>query len=298
MADSLSNWLALREPADTDARSQRLTNEVVDAIGRHDPLSILDLGTGTGSNIRYLAVRLPAPQRWLIVDRDPVLLAEAQAQMSSWGASRGYHVTTRRDELVIRGNGMDCGIEARCQDLGRLEDQEIFAGRHLVTASALLDLVSVRWLQDLAVRCRDVGAVVLFALTYDGRSHCTPEEPEDDEILELLNRHQRASDKGFGPAAGPDAVEHVSRAFTAVGYRVRREATDWLLTSDKLEFQTALIEGWARAALEIAPDRAGKVASWLSRRLGHVEAGRSVLTVCHEDVAAWLPSAVSHESRA
>src|SRR5262245_15217774 len=110
MADSLSNWLALRETADTDARSQRLTNDVVIAIGRQDPLSILDLGTGTGSNIRYLAGRLPAPQRWLIVDRDPVLLAEAQTRMSSWGASRGYDVTSRQDELMLRGNGMDCGI--------------------------------------------------------------------------------------------------------------------------------------------------------------------------------------------
>lgn len=298
MADSLLNWLAMREPADTNARSQRLTNEVIAAIGRHDPLSILDLGTGTASNVRYLAGRLPGPQRWLIVDRDPDLLSEARAQMSSWGAIRGYDVSARGDELVIRGKGMDCRIETNCQDLGRLEDSGIFAGRHLVTASALLDLVSEMWLQHLAARCRDAGAVVLFALTYDGRSHCTPEEPEDDEIRELLNRHQRASDKGFGPAAGPEAVEHVSGAFAAVGYRVRREATDWLLTSDKQEFQTALIEGWARAALEIAPDRAGKVASWLSRRLGHVEAGRSVLTVCHEDVAAWLPSAVSHESRA
>jgi hypothetical protein len=299
MADSLLNWLALREPADTDARSQRLTNEVVAAIGRHDPLGILDLGTGTASNVRYLAGRLfPLPQRWLIVDRDPVLLAEARAQMSSWGATRGYDVTTRGDELVIRGKGMDCRIETLCQDLGRLEDPGIFAGRHLVTASALLDLVSAMWLEYLAARCRAVGAVVLFALTYDGRSHCSPEEPEDDEIRELLNRHQRGSDKGFGPAAGPDAVEHVSRAFAADGYRVRREATNWLLPWDKREFQTELIEGWARAALEIAPDQAGKIASWLARRLGHVEAGRSLLTVCHEDIAAWLPSAASHESRA
>jgi hypothetical protein len=298
MADSLLNWLALRERADTDARSQRLTNEALAAIGRHDPLSILDLGTGTASNVRYLAGRLPARQRWLIVDRDPVLLAEARAQMSSWGGIRGYDVSARGDELVIRGKGMDCRIETSCQDLGRLEDPGIFTGRHLVTASALLDLVSEMWLQHLAALCRNVGAVVLFALTYDGQSHCSPEEPEDDEIRELLNRHQRASDEGFGPAAGPEAVEHVSRAFAAVGYRVRREATNWLLPSDKREFQTELIEGWARAAIEIAPDRAGKVASWLSRRLGHVEAGRSVLTVCHEDVAAWLPSAVSHDSLA
>src|SRR4030095_8806326 len=227
MADSLLNFLALREPADTDARSQRLTNEAVAAIGRHEPLSILDLGTGTASNVRYLAGRLPVPQRWLIVDRDPDLLAEARAQMSSWGASRGYDVSARGDELVIRGKGMDCRIEASCQDFGRLEDPGVFAGRHLVTASALLDLVSERWLQHLAARCRDVGTVVLFALTYDGRSHCSPEEPEDNEIRELLNRHQRASDWGFGPAAGPEAVERVSRAFTAVGYRVRREATNW-----------------------------------------------------------------------
>jgi hypothetical protein len=298
MADSLANWLALREPSDTAARSQQLTNEVAAALSRHDPLSILDLGTGTASNVRYLASRLPAPQSWLIVDRDPVLLAEARVQMSSWGASRGYDVTTRGSELVIRGNGLDCRIETRCQDLGRLDDPEIFAGRHLVTASALLDLVSEKWLQHLAASCRGAGAVALFALTYDGRSHCSPEEPEDDEIRELLNRHQRASDKGFGPAAGPEAVEHVSRSFAAVGYRVRREASNWLLPSDNREFQTELIEGWAQAALEIAPEQAGMVAPWLTRRLGHVEAGRSVLSVYHEDIAAWLPSAVSHDSRA
>src|SRR5262245_48456195 len=179
MADSLLNWLALREPADTDARSQRLTNEAVAAIGRHDPLSILELGTGTASNVRYLAGRLPMPQRWLIVDRDSGLLAEARAQMSSWGASRGYDVSARGDELTILGKGMDCRIETRCQDLGRLEEAGIFAGRHLVTASALLDLVSEKWLQHLAARCRAAGAVVLFALTYDGQSHCSPEEPED-----------------------------------------------------------------------------------------------------------------------
>ena len=86
MADSLSNWLALREPADVVARSALLTHEIVDALGRHHPLSVLDLGAGTGSNVRYLAGRLPAPQRWLLVDRDP-------------GASRGH---ARADVFVGR----------------------------------------------------------------------------------------------------------------------------------------------------------------------------------------------------
>ena len=32
------------------------------------------------------------------------------------------------------------------------------------------------------------------------------------------------------------------------------------------------------------------VNSWLARRLAHVDAGRSHVTVGHEDLAAWLPS--------
>src|ERR1700676_2341825 len=154
MADSLLNWLALREPADVAARSTTLTRAIVDALGRHDQVSVLDLGSGTGSSVRYLAGQLLTPQRWLLVDRDPALLAEVRARTSSWGAVRGYHVTTDRDALMIRGRQVDCCIETRRFDLGRLTDPQIFSGRHLVTAFALLDLVSEAWLGALASHCR------------------------------------------------------------------------------------------------------------------------------------------------
>jgi hypothetical protein len=62
----------------------------------------------------------------------------------------------------------------------------IFHGRQLVTASALLDLVSEPWLQALAVRCREHASAVLFALNYDGRIQCWPEEPGDEQVRELV----------------------------------------------------------------------------------------------------------------
>ena len=279
MADTLTNWLALREPADAASRSVALTQDVADVLDRHHPVSILDLGAGTGSNVRYLASRLPVPQRWLLVDRDPVLLADVPDRMSSWAALHGHEVATHGDGLVIRGQHVDGCIETRCLDLGALEDPGIFSGRHLVTASALLDLVSETWLRTLAWRCRNASAAVLFALTYNGRSRCSPREPEDDAIRELLNRHQRASDKGFGPAAGPSAVGCVARSFAAVGYDVRREASDWTLSPDMRELQRQLIEGWAEAALEISPAQAAIIGNWLDRRIAHVEAGHSLLTV-------------------
>ena len=290
MADSFSTWLALREPADVAARSADVTRAIVDVLGRHSHLNILDLGSGTGSNVRYLAGYLPAPQRWLLVDRDPTLLAEAPARTCTWGAARGYEVTTDNDVFVIRGRQMDCSVETRCLDLGGLADGQIFSGRHLVTASALLDLVSEAWLRSLAWQCRESGAAVLFALTYNGGSRCAPEEPEDEAIRELMNRHQRDRDIGFGPAAGPEATECAARSFAAVGYHVRREASHWVLPPDVRELQRQLIEGWAEAAMEIAPDQAAMVRSWLARRLAHVEANRSRVIVYHEDLAAWLPS--------
>ena len=79
-ADSLSRWLALREPADILARSAALTKAIVARLPPERPLRILDLGSGTGANVRYLSSRLPVPQQWLVVDRDADLLAEVSGQ--------------------------------------------------------------------------------------------------------------------------------------------------------------------------------------------------------------------------
>jgi SAM-dependent methyltransferase len=265
VSESLSPWLALREAADHAARSRTLTRTLADALPRGRALRVLDLAAGTGSNLRYLAPLLPVPQEWLLTDIDRELLGEAASRSSSLDG-----VT----------------VETRQMNLGLLDDAEMFAGRDLVTASALLDLVSESWLQRLAQACRAAGANALFALTYDGRSSCAPVEPEDELVRELMNRHQRQNDKGFGRAAGPDATEAAERAFTAHGYRVRRDRTDWLVPAAAREFQRQLFAGWADAARRMAPDRAPALDAWLARRLGHVDAGRSTVIVGHEDLIA------------
>ncbi|HEX7140076.1 MAG TPA: class I SAM-dependent methyltransferase [Vicinamibacterales bacterium] len=255
---NLADWLALREAADHAARSETLTRALASSLPAARPLRILDLGTGTGSNIRFLASRLPAPQAWTATDRDPSLLARVPA-----------------------------GVETRCMELGSLDDQTLFGGIHLVTASALLDLVSPEWIAQLAERCRLAGASVLFALNYNGWSACTPSDPDDGFVLKHFNRHQRANDKGFGCAAGPEANAVTARSFAERGYEVRTERSDWSLTPELDRLQTSLIEGWAHATSEIVPDETGRLNAWLERRLLHVRLGRSRIMVGHEDVAAW-----------
>lgn len=267
MDEILSRWLGLREAADTRARSERLTHAIAVALPTSRPIHVLDLATGTGSNIRYLSPRLPSPQRWLAVDRSADLLAELRRTTA----------------------GLECEIETRQVDLGALADDTIFAGRHLVTASALLDLVSARWLDVLASHCRTVRASALFTITYNGRSSCDPAEPEDDMVGDLFNQHQHR-DKGLGgPAAGPDAVEAAERSFVRAGYRVDRERSDWVLGPAEPDLQRTLIDGWAEAATEVDPGRASEIAAWRARRLAHVDGDRSRLIVGHDDLAAWPP---------
>ena len=287
MDDALSRWLCLREPADFAARSVPLTRAIAERMLPHAPISVLDLATGTGSNIRYLAEHLPGRQRWLALDRSAALLAELSRRMSSWRAECTYETQTREGRCIIRSAHIECDVETRQTDLGTLSDHGIFAGRHLVTASALLDLVSESWVRALAAHCRLEGALALFTITYNGHFVCTPAEDEDDMVRGLMNLHQKR-DKGLGgPAAGPDAAACAERCFVEVGYCVRREPSDWKLDATESDLQTLLIDGLAEAATEMAPERAPTIEGWRTRRLAHVTARRSRIVVGHDDLTAW-----------
>lgn len=292
MDDFNADWLALREPADCAARSSRLADAIAGALAREAVVSALDLATGTGSNVRYLAERLPARQDWLLVDRDPMLLAHVPELMREWANLRGYDSNVDDHRLLLRGDRLMCGLQTRQMDLSAIDDAAIFTGRTLVTASALLDLVSERWLHALAARCRENGSAALFALIYDGRIRCFPEEAEDEMIQQMVNRHQQ-TDKGFGVAAGPDAAPQAGRCFAGAGYHVQCESSDWVLSPHAGELQRRLIDGWAHAAAEIAPAQSASIRSWQSRRLAHVAQNRSRLVVGHQDLAAWLPGNIA-----
>jgi hypothetical protein len=267
VGDFSADWLALREPADHRSRSARLAREIAGRLLGRPALRVVDLGAGTGSNLRYLARYLPPIQHWRMIDRDRALLARVRKPMS-WGIVASVHLQPR--------------------DLADLDaNRDVFERASLVTASALLDLVSRQWLNALADRCRRVNLAALFALTYDGRILCTPDDRDDEVVCALVNQHQR-TDKGFGAALGPDAAGAAEQAFSTRGFVVERERTDWMLDHHDAELQRQLIDGWAGAAADVSPRDRAVIEAWRRRRLGHIEDATSTLVVGHEDLAAWL----------
>lgn len=254
-------WLDLRAAADRTARDPELLTAAAAFAGEQpDPL-IVDLGAGTGANIGTLAGYV-GQGRWRLVDADGDLLAIARKRFAAPGVEFVQHDLAAPALLPV-------------------------AGARLVTASALLDLVSADWMERLAREVAAAGAGFYAALSFDGRMSWQPAHRDDGRVAAAFLRHQRG-DKGFGPALGPDAHEHARRVFATAGYEVRVAASPWRLGPEDAALTRALVAGIAAAAAEIEPDDSGRIRLWEAFRLSQAAAGPC--EIGHYDLLA-LPSA-------
>ncbi|MEE4637990.1 MAG: class I SAM-dependent methyltransferase [Wenzhouxiangella sp.] len=273
-----ADWLSLREPADHAARSGLLAEHLKKVLKDRGFLRIVDLGCGHGSNLRWLAPRLTARQRWLLVDRDPDLLEIARARSELHPPAAALEIETRRIDLAD-------------STLDFLVDQD------LVTASALFDLVSGAWLRRLAHACRAHRLGALLALSVNGRwalldSFGSDITDDDDRFVrEQFNLHQRR-DKGLGAALGPTAAELLPGIFGEHGFDVQTQPSDWELPAgDALtrHLGRSLLQGWRNAAAEQAPEAQGRIEQWYNKRQRALASGELGVRVGHVDVLA-LPA--------
>jgi SAM-dependent methyltransferase len=260
-----ASWLELREPVDHRSRSAELLTSLRAWWDGRSSCDVLDLGCGTGSNLRYLAPHFPDTVRWTLIDRDAALLSR------------------------LKTPGAASTLRAICRDLATWDFAEVDRGQ-LVTASALLDLVSESWLAALVDACVGARSAALFALTYDGRIEWSNADRDDALVTDAVNAHQRR-DKGFGPALGPAASAVAERLFRARGYEVRVRPSDWVLGTADAALADALIEGWAGAAAEERPEHAERARAWAARRAGgHAAVSTQItLRVGHQDLLALPP---------
>jgi hypothetical protein len=250
---AFADWLALREPADAAARSA----DLADRLRLRPPLAVHDLGSGTGSMARWLAPRLPGPQHWVLHDRDADLLDRATGTLPQG-------VTAER----------------RVGDLSQLTAADL-AGASLVTASALLDMLTADEIERLVAAC--AGLPALFTLTVDGAVRFDPPDPRDAVVAAAFDAHQRRT-VGGRTLAGPDAVDVAVTAFRNRGIAVQVRQTPWLLRPGPLP--VAWFAGWVGAALEQDPPLSAQLNHYVAVRLEQLGTGRAVVSVGHRDLFA------------
>ena len=269
-------WLALREAADHAARNP----QVLAAVGAHfagrPALCVLDLGCGTGSNLRGSYQALPPRQHWTLVDHDPALLAAARQRLSDWADE----ARELGEELVLTKGDWTITVDTRQADL--TADLEWVLGWQpdLVTAAALFDLASRRWIERFVAALASQRLPLYTALTYDGRESWAPPHPVDAGVLAAFKHHQ-GTDKGFGPAAGPEATEMLAEAFRKAGFAISTGDSSWRLSGAGHPLTVALAEGVAGAASETGRLDPAAVEDWRTARRAATE-----VAIGHQDIWA------------
>jgi hypothetical protein len=257
-------WLALREPADAAARAL----DLVEQLGRLPETGrwvIHDLGCGTGAMGRWLAPLLSGPQHWILHDLDRDLLDVAAVNRTGPAA-----------------DGSAVSVEPKQSDITSLHQRDL-AGASLITASALLDVLTEDELAGLVTVCADARCPVLLTLSVVGRVEMLPADPLDRRVAAAFDAHQRrATDRGR--LLGPDAVAFAVEQFGQLGAEVLLRPSPWRLDASRADLAAEWFTGWVAAAHEQQVELAHETDAYLRRRLTEARAGRLAVTVDHADL--------------
>lgn len=261
------DWLALREPEDARARSEALAGAVPQLLG-DGPLVVHDLGSGTGSMMRWLAPRLPGPQTWVLHDWNAGLLLRAAERERP------------RDTA-----GRPAGIRSRTGELDAL-DPSALRGASLVTASALLDVLTAAEAHAIVDACLATAAPVLLSLSVTGEVALTPWDPRDIRFARAFNAHQRREVAGRR-LLGRYGAPLVGGLFRLAGWHVRSALTTWQLDAAVPLLLGEWFDGWTGAALEHDPRLRHETAGYRELRWAQHDHGELSARVYHLDLLAW-----------
>ena len=173
-----ARWLALREPADHRARANGgLHPRQMPMPGLGAPVDSRAVSAALllpGERrvdretvyrlCRWLAPRLGGRQCWTCLDHDPALLAALPHRVARWAGTQGLAAQTHAGAVrIVPGEGAEWLLRWRRADLATPALEIAVETADVVTAAALVDLVSASWLDRLVDACARRRAAVLLA---------------------------------------------------------------------------------------------------------------------------------------
>ncbi len=250
-----SEWLTFREQEDLLARNSTILECVTEHLKGTKRLNILDIGCGTGATMRALLPEIKQPQHWTLLDADQELLARARCLNQPLVSDPNYTLETVFADLTS-GFG--------------------FLNREysLVTATALLDLVSEAWIKKFVMALKHNNLSFYCSITPNNRIEIDPKDNLDKKVICTFNSH-RYSDKGFGMSLGGHATDFTIEQLQRSGFNVSSASETWgnrhPNKSFRKIFNAKLVEGISQAANNTKMIDASELKQWTDSRLSAIQ---------------------------
>lgn len=194
------HWFDERFEYDSKARNQKVEQACFHHFYGKKSMTIVDLGSGTGSNCLYFFEKFPAEQKWIFIEMEENISQYALKRLSREGEKKGYQAKCTGGTLILTKEERKIEITYRTASFLDLVDIVDLDEVDLVIASAVFDLISFPQFCAFGSALLEKKLPLLTTLNY-AEINFEPEEPSDIFFIEkyesYMNRPQH-----FGKAMG------------------------------------------------------------------------------------------------
>lgn len=280
-----TDWLEERYRFDVAARNPSVEAACLQHFTQASPINIIDIGAGTGANFVYLAEKFPQHQRWALVDLNPTLLKRARERLKNWAMAKGYGLREKKKTLLMRQNDQHIEVEFLSGSFLELPRLLPLHNYHLVTASAVFDLLSKPMLKHLVQVFHDHRLALLTTLNYESMSYL-PKAPEDEHWIGVYEAHMKR-EQGFGQALGPDCGSFLKECYAPLPKAQLLSAPSrWQIEPNDIHLHRHLLAFLEESLQEmVSAGYSGKgLRQWLNEKQQLLEEQQLRLTVNHSDL--------------
>ena len=256
-----NSWLFQREKIDNISKSISIINKINIVLKNYDKIRIIDLGTGTGSNFRYLSKKIKFKnQSWTLMDLSKSSLNEAKKTS----------VTNNKIQKII----------LKHNDIIKNFEQHNFDNYEIVTGSAFLDIMPADWFKKFYTKNRNTK-LVYFSINYDGYFKFYPKHKLDKDVLQLFNNDQKSKKNNKTRAVGPDCSNIINSWFVKT-HKCYLFKSNWTDVKNK-NFQLMFLDFCENI---IKKNRKTNFSEWLDFRKKNIIKNKSKLSVSNKDFLA------------
>jgi len=280
-------WLDHRFNCDAEARNANIEKKFLEFFEDRDSLTVVDAGSGTGSNFQYYFEKFPNQQEWTFIDCEGPLLNACREKLYRFAKKKNYEFIEQNGSVCIKDGAKQALVKMSQGKLENVEHLTDLKQTDVVTANALFDLLSYDQFDTFACKLSAYNVCLMATLNYYETSFL-PYDEEDGRFVRYFHTHMTRP-QGFGSAMGPNCTEEMLDLLTEHQMLVEQEGSQWHLKRYDTTMHHYLLHFFEHALrdLNLSPAEIIDLEEWLEAKKKMSHDHKLEIIVDHSDIFAY-----------
>ena len=286
--DNPTQWLAHRFAYDAQARHPEIEHKFLAFFEQHQTaLKAVDVGSGTGANVRYYFDRIPHAQEWTLIEQSSGLLDECRRTLVAFAQEHDYDWQSQGNIFLLTDAEKTATITLVQGSIAHIEQLIDLTQTDVVTANAVFDLLSFEQFDTLVSTLAKHDVCLLATLNYYETS-LLPFSEQDHRFIGWYHMHMKRP-QPMGIAMGPDCSEEMLDLLAQHHMMIEQESSQWHLKRCDITMHRYLLHfvEHAVAELSLSSEEQRDFATWLVDKKELCRRRELEIIIDHSDIFAY-----------